>query len=239
MDEVAWINGDEGQYAKVEEGQDVDYSLSANEQETVPAGGYRITGEDIALAPAREDIAPVGNLDTSDTTNIQTPIAKNAAGVFFDGLDSVAKDDIGPVDGVEDESSVGKIPSKDQLPTPNADTSKPSTRKALHQGIVDNVKSVFSEHGYDFDKALKNAKNLSTFATVDNTPQRVMEKALGYKEGGVLADLTVNKVAQNETEGIKWLNSFTDRKSGLLAQISKQYNIKPVSKESATAQVNK
>ena len=30
-----------------------------------------------------------------------------------------------------------------------------------------------------------------------------------------------------QTEKIKWLNSFTDRKIGLLAEISKQYNIKP------------
>ena len=113
----------------------------------------------------------------------------------------------------------------------------PGTRKALHQGIVDNIKSRFSERGLDFDKVLKKAKNLSTFATVDNTPQRVMEKSLGYKEGQILSDLTVNQVAQNETEGIKWLNSFTDRKSGLLAQISKQYKIKPGSKESAAAQM--
>ena len=84
---------------------------------------------------------------------------------------------------------------------------------------------------------LKTAKNLSTFATVDNTPQRVMEKALGYKEGKILSDLTVNKVAQNETEGIKWLNSVTGKKNGLLAELSKRYNIKPGSKESAAAQM--
>ena len=114
---------------------------------------------------------------------------------------------------------------------------KKLTRSELHKGIVDDIKSIFSISGYDFDKVLRKAKNLSTFSTVDNTPQRVMEKALGYKEGSVLADLTVNKVAQNETEGIKWLNSFTDRKNGLLAKISKQYNIKPGSKESAAAQM--
>ena len=111
------------------------------------------------------------------------------------------------------------------------------TRKVLHERIVDNMKSVFHVEGYDFDEVLKKAKDLPTFATVDNTPQRVMEKALGYKEGQVLSDITVNKVAQNETEGIRWLNSFTDRKNGLLAKISKQYNIKPGSKESAAAQM--
>ena len=111
------------------------------------------------------------------------------------------------------------------------------TRKKLHQDIVDRIRDSFARKGFDFDSVLKKAKNLSTFATVDNTPQRVMEKSLGYKAGQILADETVNKVAQNETEGIKWLNSFTDRKNGLLASISKQYNIKPGSKESAAAQM--
>ena len=112
-----------------------------------------------------------------------------------------------------------------------------NTRKHLHQNIISNIKSYFSNKGYDFDQVLKKAKNLSTWATVDNTPSRVMKKSLGYKEGGLLADLTVNRVAQNETEGIKWLNTITDRKSGLLAQLSKQYNIKAGSKEIQAAQM--
>lgn len=110
---------------------------------------------------------------------------------------------------------------------------KPTTRQELHNGIVDDIKTEFKGRGYDFDKVLKGAKNLSTFATVDNTPQRVMEKALGYKEGQILSDITVNRVAQNETEGIKWLND----KIALIKQISKQYGIKPGSKESAAAQM--
>ncbi len=113
----------------------------------------------------------------------------------------------------------------------------PTRRKAFHAQIVEDIKRTFSENGFDFDEVLKKAKNLSTFATVDNTPQRVMEKALGYKEGGILSDITVNKVAQNETEGIRWLNSYTDRKSGILAQLSKKYKIKPGSKQSAAAQM--
>ena len=111
------------------------------------------------------------------------------------------------------------------------------TRKSLQASLVEDMRGEFARRGMDFDEVLKKAKNLSTFATVDNTPQRVMEKALGYKEGNALADLTVNKVAQNETEGIKWLNSITDRKNGLLARLSKQYHIKPGSKESAAAQM--
>ena len=111
------------------------------------------------------------------------------------------------------------------------------TRKALHKSIMDNIKSAFAARGFDLDKVLAKAKDLSTFATVDNTPPRVMEKSLGYKEGGVLADMTVNQAARNETEGIRWLNRFTDRKDGVLAQLSKKYNIKPGSKESAAAQM--
>ena len=107
------------------------------------------------------------------------------------------------------------------------------TRKELHSRIIDSIKTAFTNRGFDFDKVLKNAKNLSTWSTVDNTPQRVMEKSLGYKEGGILADITVNKVAQNETEGIKWLNAYVDQ----LKQISKEYGIKPGSKESAAAQM--
>ena len=120
---------------------------------------------------------------------------------------------------------------------PQEETPKRVTRSELHENIMDDIKTTFAEKGLDFDKVLKDAKDLSTFATVDNTPQRVMEKALGYKQGQVLSDLTVNKVAQNETEGIKWLNSFTDKKNGLLAKISKQYHIKPGSKASAAAQM--
>lgn len=110
-----------------------------------------------------------------------------------------------------------------------------STRKALYERIINGLKNAFSNKGFNLDEVLKKAKNLSTFASVDNTPQRVMQKALGYEEGDLLADLTVNKVAQNETESIKWLNTYTDRKTGLLAQLTKQYHIKPGSKESAAA----
>lgn len=111
------------------------------------------------------------------------------------------------------------------------------TRKVLHKNIMDRIKERFSERGFDFDKVLAKAKDLSTFATVDNTPQRVMEKSLGYKEGRELSDLTIDQAARNETEGIRWLNGFTDKKDGVLAKLSKKYNIKPGSKESAAAQM--
>ena len=143
-------------------------------------------------------------------------------------IESVQSDDVAPVY----ETSSGQ-----QALMPEEEAPKKLTRSELHLNIMDDIKTMFRERGFDFDEVLKKAKDLSTFATVDNTPQRVMEKALGYKEGQALSDLTVNKVAQNETEGIRWLNSFTDKKSGLLTKISKQYGIKPGSKESAAAQM--
>lgn len=105
-------------------------------------------------------------------------------------------------------------------------------RKETHAGIVNKIKSYFTSKNLDLDTVLNKAKDLSTFSTVDNTPQRVMEKSLGYKEGQALADMTVNKVAQNETAGIRWVNGIVKE----LKQISKEYGIKPRSKESAAAQ---
>ena len=125
----------------------------------------------------------------------------------------------------------------EELRSGESTTAQGAMRQELHTRIVDDAKTVFAERGYDFDEVLESAKDLSTFRTVDNTPQRVMEKTFGYEAGQILSDLTVNKVAQHETEGIEWLNSFTDRKNGLIAKISKQYNIKPGSKKSAAAQM--
>ena len=124
-----------------------------------------------------------------------------------------------------------------EMLTGESPTEQGAMRRELHESIIKNIKNRFEEKGFRFDDVFRYAKNLSTFSTVDNTPQRVMEKALGYKQGQILADETVNKVAQNESEGIKWLNSFTDKKNGLLAQLSKEYHIKPGSKESAAAQM--
>lgn len=127
--------------------------------------------------------------------------------------------------------------AREELRTGQSTTEQGAMRRDIHASILNKIKNKFAQSGFDFDNVLKKAKNLSTWATVDNTPQRVMEKSLGYKEGQILSDMTVDQVARNETEGIKWLNSFTDRKNGLLAQISKQYRIKPGSKESSAAQM--
>lgn len=114
---------------------------------------------------------------------------------------------------------------------------KRKTHGEIQRAYVENIKQTFSKAGLDFDKVLENAKNKSTFASVDNTPQRYIEKTLGYKEGQILNDLTINQEASNESKAIKWLNSFTSRKDGELAKISKMYGIKPNSKEDAGAQM--
>ena len=145
--------------------------------------------------------------------------------------------DIAPMTEAEANALQSEKTNMADAEPPVEEEPKKLTRSELHKQIIGKFKHTFQAGGLDFDEVLRKAKNLSTFATVDNTPQRVMEKALGYKEGQILSDLTVNKVAQNETEGIKWLNSVTGRKNGLLAQLSDQYKIKPGSKESAAAQM--
>lgn len=178
------------------------------------------------VPPMSEDIAPV--------LAANQPMASEDIAPAVTHVAAASADDIAPMFDVAGKKGV---PDGQQAFIEDAGIDKKMTRKERHEAMVDNIKTVFREKGFDFDKVLKKAKNLSTFSTVDNTPQRVMEKALGYKEGQVLADLTVNKVAQNETESIKWLNSFTNKKRGLLAQISKEYGIRPGSKKSAAAQM--
>ena len=228
--------------------EEYQFSLSNIGEQHKDTGSYQyyshIPNSNNGIAPVQET-APVADRTVSKMENV-APVSEmfpdNLAPMEDspDRLESLTDEDAPPVEDIAPTYDVeGKkgVPDGQQSFMPDEGEQKKLTRPELHKGIVDDIKSTFSTSGYDFDKVLRGAKNLSTFSTVDNTPQRVMEKALGYKEGGVLADLTVNKVAQNETEGIKWLNSFTDRKSGLLAKISKQYNIKPGSKESAAAQM--
>ncbi len=118
----------------------------------------------------------------------------------------------------------------------DAEANRLITRAEVHERKINEVKAVYESAGFDFDEVLKNSKDLSTFATVDNTPQRVLEKALGWKEGKILSDLTVDQVARNEAAAIQWINSFTGE-NGVLRQISQKYNIKPGSKKSAAAQM--
>ena len=216
---------------------------------------------DDAINPADQlrRIAEVANTPVSELipTRLPEDVLQDATDMIYDSISEyketermIATADMQNVanEHIEDFAPIGDAvesvsAAKDtEAPTAKEAVNQPaeekkSRRQELHDSIVEDIKSRFEEKGFDFDKVLADAKDLSTLATVDNIPQRVMEKALGYKEGQVLSDITVNKVAQNETEGIKWLNSFTDRKNGFLARISKQYGIKAGSKESAAAQM--
>ena len=107
------------------------------------------------------------------------------------------------------------------------------TRAKLHSQIVDRIKSAFTKKGLDFDAVLKDAHRMNALSINDNTPQRVNDKTFGYEAGEALNDLTFNKVALNESEGVKWLNKQVDT----IRNLSKKYKIKPLSKESAAAQM--
>lgn len=225
IDEVAWIDPTQGMYANTAES----FSLSSPNTAPQKYGNYSVYSDDVMLQP--DDIAPVReDLQAAKPETVTEDIAP-------------VREDITPkrkairekMDYITESEETNTNVEADEAAKNVAE--RPTKRSELHHSIVENIKTKFTEKGFDFDKVLKNAKNLSTFSTVDNTPQRVMEKALGYKQGQILADETVNKVAQNESEGIKWLNSFTDRKNGVLAQISNKYKIKPGSKESAAAQM--
>ena len=107
------------------------------------------------------------------------------------------------------------------------------TRAKLHSQIIDRIKSVFTGKGIDFDKVLDDAHRMNALSINDNTPQRVNDKTFGYDAGEALNELTFNKVALNESEGVKWLNKQVET----IRKLSKQYKIKPRSKESAAAQM--
>ena len=107
------------------------------------------------------------------------------------------------------------------------------TRSKLHRQIIDRIKNEFTRKGLDFDDVLKNAKRMHTVSINDNTPQRVNDKTFGYEAGEVLNELTFNRVALRESNGIKWLNGQVDT----IRELSKKYKIKPRSKESAAAQM--
>jgi hypothetical protein len=107
------------------------------------------------------------------------------------------------------------------------------TRAKLHSQIVGNVKAEFAQKGYDLDEVLDNAHRMNVLAVNDNTPQRVNDKTFGYEAGELLNELTFNRVALRESEGVKWLNEQVDT----IRNLSKKYKIKPLSKESSAAQM--
>ena len=107
------------------------------------------------------------------------------------------------------------------------------TRSKLHRQIIDRIKNEFTRKGLDFDDVLKNAKRMNALSINDNTPQRVNDKTFGYEAGEALNELTFNRVALRESNGVKWLNKQVDT----IRNLSKKYKIKPLSKESAAAQM--
>jgi len=126
------------------------------------------TQDRFSLSNKAEDIAPVGDFST--------PLNE----LYYN-------QDIGPVresipetetfaPAVEDSGPVKSAPVLDDIgPVAEQNIPETLTRSKLHSNIVDNIKSEFSGKGFDFDEVLKKAKNLSTFKTVDNTPQRVIQ----------------------------------------------------------------
>jgi len=209
------------------------------------------TGGNSYIAFSSNQIKLVTNEDPTDNPDINLSLSAPGEnkipvkGYAVYGSDIKLKNDIAPVketiskmETVAKNATVEDIaPVKDVEHEEEPETPGRTLRREIHRGYMDTIRDAFDKHGYNLDDVLSKAKSKSTFSSVDNTPQRFIEKTLGYKEGQILNDLTTNKTALNESKGIKWLNSFTDRKNGLLAQIAKEYNIKPNSKEDAAAQM--
>ena len=143
-------------------------------------------------------------------------------------------EDIAPVK-VEPASEGKQAEQKqaEQVQTEQEQAPERLTRAKLHSQIVAGLKSEFAKKGYDFDEVLKNARRMNAVSINDNTPQRVNDKTFGYGAGELLNELTFNRVALRESNGVKWLNEQVDA----IRNLSKKYKIKPLSKESAAAQM--
>lgn len=218
LNDVAWIDITQGQYAKVDD----KFSLSEQSGDIAPVkkyGNYNVYGKDIALEKANqnEDIAPIGE-------NVKRT-AKNS----FTSTD----EDIAPANAQSQE----KISEKAYDKNLQDENDKLPTRKEVHEKYIDELKTFCEETDMDLDEVLDNAKPLSTISKNFMTPARVNDKVFGYENGEILNKWLSYKDLQSETDGIKWLNGISNRQTGLLAQLSNEYNIKPGSKESAAAQM--
>lgn len=146
------------------------FSLSGNEQGTAPAGGYRITGEDIALAPTKEDIA-----------RMEQGIATAPAALRNDTeeLGAPTREDIARID--RDKKLKGPLLTKDSL---DRELEKLYRLQQLNQ-IQDNayfvelfkVNAAYQAAGRDFTEAFNrvlgayqvDAKTQPTVAGEDST----------------------------------------------------------------------
>ena len=229
------------------------FSLVDGSTDIAPEMNNNIYGEDVKL---KIDDVPIKETASAETTQSTDNTELDIPDLFVkpkntENEQTVVSDDVASVqqsaetthdDLVEQMSDImdetPKSDAKEELPDYFVDSENKQetklTRKALHSNIIEGFKSAFVKEGIDLDETLNTGKRHSALFNNDNTPQRVLEKTFGYKAGKLLADLTINKIAQNETEGIKWLNSYTGKK-GLLRKLSKEYNIKPGSNESAAA----
>ena len=208
------------------------FSLSTSDNDIAPIGKFDFYGKDFRKK-ASDDVAPVIE---------EAPIAPVAEDI------APVAEDIAPVVNNTEETATEEAPFPDEIAPmteeeanalqsekvkADANNQKRTTRAVLHSQIVNNIKSVFASKGLDFDNVLKNAHRMNVLSINDNTPQRVNDKTFGYEAGEVLNDLTFNKVALNETEGVKWLNEQVKT----IRELSKKYHIKPGSKESSAAQM--
>ena len=107
------------------------------------------------------------------------------------------------------------------------------TRHTLHFRIIRDIRNKLADKGFDLDEVLDKAHRMNVVSINDNTPQRVNDKTFGYEVGEILNDLTFNRAALRESNGVKWLNKHVDT----IRKLSKKYKIKPGSKESAAAQM--
>ena len=202
-------------------GKNVPTYTNASGQQTYIPNGATYDAVPADGAPIRTEAALGGNgqqtfVTTEDKLNNRRP--------------QVGSDDIAPL---FDTTARKGVPEGQQAFMPDAGVPKTVTRKELHAGIIDNIKTFFANKGLDFDKILDSAKRIHTIAINDNTPQRVNDKTFGYEAGEALNEVTFNRQALHVSEGVKWQNQEIAK----LRELSKKYGIKPRSKESAAAQM--
>ena len=170
--------------------------------------------------PPEKDVAPM-----EDIAPLKDEPAIEGEQTALDGFEQTKE--------VQAEQAQTKEVRTEEVQTEQEQAPERLTRAKLHSQIVAGLKSEFAKKGYDFDEVLKNARRMNAVSINDNTPQRVNDKTFGYEAGELLNELTFNRVALRESNGVKWLNEQVDT----IRKLSKKYKIKPLSKESSAAQM--